>query len=56
MVSQAINRYRDTGNNIELHLVEDIAWEMKEGSICGLGIAASTPIESAMKHFPGDFA
>jgi NADH:ubiquinone oxidoreductase subunit F (NADH-binding) len=56
MVSQAINRYRDSGDNAELTPIEDIAWEMKEGSICGLGIAASAPIESAMKHFPRDFA
>ena len=33
----------------------DIAWEMREGSICGLGQTASLPLESAMQHFPEDF-
>jgi NADH:ubiquinone oxidoreductase subunit F (NADH-binding) len=55
MVRQALERYmsdRDPG--ALLHL-EDIAWEMEEGSICGLGVAAPLPTTSAMKHFPEDF-
>jgi len=39
----------------DLRLVGDIAWEMAEGSICGLGHAAPAPLTSAMKYFPGDF-
>ena len=35
--------------------VEDVGWEMREGSICGLGQTASLPLESAMQHFPEDF-
>jgi NADH:ubiquinone oxidoreductase subunit F (NADH-binding) len=38
-----------------LGLVEDIAWEMNEGSICGLGHTASTPLLSALRYFPEDF-
>ncbi|MFT7667802.1 MAG: NADH:ubiquinone oxidoreductase subunit F (NADH-binding) [Planctomycetota bacterium] len=35
--------------------VEDVAWEMREGSICGLGQIASLPLESARKFFPKEF-
>jgi NADH:ubiquinone oxidoreductase subunit F (NADH-binding) len=35
--------------------VDDVAWQMEEGSICGLGMIAALPLTSARKHFPGDF-
>jgi NADH:ubiquinone oxidoreductase subunit F (NADH-binding) len=35
--------------------VAEIAWEMDEGSICGLGRAAPTPLVSALRWFPEDF-
>lgn len=38
-----------------LEHVDDIAWEMREGSICGLGQTASLPLESARKYFPQEF-
>ena len=38
-----------------LRLVDPVAWEMNEGSICGLGQAASLPLTSAMKWFPEEF-
>jgi NADH:ubiquinone oxidoreductase subunit F (NADH-binding) len=34
----------------------DVAWQMNEGSICGLGQAAPLPLTTAMQHFPEDFA
>lgn len=34
----------------------DVAWQMNEGSICGLGQAAPLPLTTAMEHFPEDFA
>jgi len=34
----------------------DAAWQMNEGSICGLGQAAPSPLTSALEHFPEDFA
>ncbi len=43
------------GENDALGLVDDIAWEMFEGSICGLGHAAAAPLTSAMKYFPEEF-
>jgi len=39
----------------ELCHADDLNWEMKEGSICGLGHTASAPLLSAMKWFPGEF-
>ena len=38
-----------------LRHVADAAWEMEEGSICGLGIAAPLALTTAMKHFPEAF-
>ncbi|MEZ6016749.1 MAG: NADH-ubiquinone oxidoreductase-F iron-sulfur binding region domain-containing protein [Planctomycetota bacterium] len=35
--------------------VADVAWQMNEGSICGLGQAAPLPLTSALKYFPADF-
>ena len=36
-------------------MTADVGWEMEEGSICGLGMVAAKPLESAMKHFPAEF-
>ena len=35
--------------------VADVAWQMNEGSICGLGQAAPLPLTSALKYFPEEF-
>ena len=35
-----------------LEHVSEAAWEMEEGSICGLGVAAPLALTTAMKHFP----
>ncbi len=53
---QSLDRYLASGNAAELEHVEDLHWEMEEGSICGLGMVASLPLVSAMKHFPEDFS
>jgi NADH:ubiquinone oxidoreductase subunit F (NADH-binding) len=34
--------------------VAEAAWEMNEGSICGLGQAAALPLTSVLQHFPED--
>ncbi len=34
----------------------DVAWQMNEGSICGLGQAAPLPLTTAMQYFPEDFS
>jgi len=40
----------------ELEQVAEAAWEMNEGSICGLGQAAALPLTSALRHFPEEFS
>ena len=39
----------------EVDPFDEVAWEMNEGSICGLGMVASEPLTSAMKHFASAF-
>ena len=51
----ACGRYRAEGDTDALLHVEDVGWEMEEGSICGLGMVAAKPLTSAMKHFPEAF-
>ena len=51
---QAVDRWIDKGDRAALDQVEDVAWEMDEGSICGLGMVASKPLQMAMDHFPED--
>lgn len=38
-----------------LRHADDVAWQMREGSICGLGQIASLPLTSAQKFFPEEF-
>lgn len=52
---QAVERFvgdRDPGHLEHVGVVRE---EMEEGSICGLGIAASAPLASALRHFPESF-
>jgi NADH:ubiquinone oxidoreductase subunit F (NADH-binding) len=56
VLSQAVARYIETNSSAELAHVAEVAWEMEEGSICGLGIAAPLPLTSALKHFPEAFS
>lgn len=44
-----------TAGKEKLAHVADAAWQMNEGSICGLGQAAPLPLTSAMKYFPEEF-
>ena len=55
-VRDALDRFIETGRPDALARVEDAAWEMTEGSICGLGYSAAIPLLNAMKHFPEAFA
>ena len=54
ILRQALERYREEGVDA-LSYVADVAWGMREASICGLGQAASIPLESAMQYFPEEF-
>lgn len=48
-------KYLKTGDPSALKHAADIGWEMEEGSICGLGMVAAKPLESAMKYWPEEF-
>lgn len=52
---QAIDRFTSDRDPSHLEHVTLIAHEMEEGSICGLGIAASAPLITALRHFPEVF-
>lgn len=52
---QAVDAWIDGSDRSRLEHVEEVAWEMNEGSICGLGMVASLPLQSALKYFPEDF-
>jgi len=54
-VLQRTKGFLASGDADELDTVEDVAWEMEEGSICGLGMQAAKPLTSAMEHFPAAF-
>jgi len=58
---EAMDKYRvqreegGEGGRRHLKQVAEVAWEMNEGSICGLGQAAALPLTSALEHFPEEF-
>jgi len=47
--------YLKLGDPIAFEHADDVAWEMEQGSICGLGMGAAKPLESARLHFPDHF-
>ncbi|MGI9519003.1 MAG: NADH-ubiquinone oxidoreductase-F iron-sulfur binding region domain-containing protein, partial [Pirellulaceae bacterium] len=50
-----VHKYLHSGDKQNLHMADDVSWEMEEGSICGLGMVAFKPLETAMKYFPDVF-
>ncbi len=55
IVRQTLERYLESRDPETLRDLQEVAWGMGEASICGLGQAASWPLTSAMKYFPGEF-
>ena len=55
IVNRAITKYQGSKKPGALAHMDEVFWEMEEGSICGLGMVAGKPLESAMKYFPEDF-
>ncbi|MBK6768256.1 MAG: SLBB domain-containing protein [Ardenticatenales bacterium] len=56
---ESLDRYLDAtrapvGADALAHVAE-VAWQMNEGSICGLGQAASLPLTTALRWFPEAF-
>ena len=43
----------DTVDTAHLKQVAEVAWEMNEGSICGLGQAAALPLTTPLEKFEG---
>ncbi|MDA7902889.1 SLBB domain-containing protein [Mariniblastus sp.] len=54
-IRRQVDQYIQLGDPITLEMTDDVGWEMEEGSICGLGMVAAKPLESARKHFPDAF-
>jgi NADH:ubiquinone oxidoreductase subunit F (NADH-binding) len=52
---EAIDAFRNGAEPAILRHVDEVSWEMTEGSICGLGYAAPIPLLTALKHFPKAF-
>ena len=50
-----VDKYLQSGDPANFTHSEDVGWEMEEGSICGLGMVAAKPLESARKYFPEAF-
>ncbi len=55
LVRRALDRYLDSGDPSALAHLDDLAWEMDQGSICGLGMVAAEPAVTALRHFPEHF-
>ena len=54
-IRRQVDKYIQLGDPQTLGQAEDVGWEMEEGSICGLGMVAAKPLESARQHFPDAF-
>ena len=50
--TQVLRRTAESGEGLDV--VDEVAWEMNEGSICGLGQAAPLPLTSVMRWFPAE--
>ena len=46
---------RNVDRDRNLTLLQDLCETMLQGSLCGLGGMTPIPVQSALKHFPGDF-
>ncbi len=54
-LNRQVDKYIQLGDPDSLSMADDVGWEMEEGSICGLGMVAAKPLESARQHFPDAF-
>jgi len=50
-----VDQFIQIGDPESLVHADDVGWEMEEGSICGLGMVAAKPLESARQYFPEAF-
>ena len=49
------NLTRGKGSDAELELLEDLAWEVQQGSLCGLGQTAPNPVLSTLRYFREEY-
>jgi len=54
-IHRQVDKYIQLGDPASLAMADEVGWEMEEGSICGLGMVAAKPLESARKYFPEAF-
>lgn len=60
-IREALDHHQNGGDAAKrdarqrLAVAAEVAWEMNEGSICGLGQAAPLPLTTTLKHFPEAF-
>ena len=55
-LNRQLCRYIETGDPQALDQAAEVGWEMEQGSICGLGMVAAKPLETARQYFPAAFA
>ena len=55
LVKRAAENFTESQNATHLQHIDDIGWQMEEGSICGLGMVAAKPLQNAMQYFPDEF-
>ena len=54
-LNRQVDKYIQIGDPVAFTHADDVGWEMEEGSICGLGMVAAKPLESARAHWPDEF-
>ena len=54
-LNRQVDKYLQSGDPVAFTHADDVGWEMEEGSICGLGMVAAKPLESARQYFPEAF-
>lgn len=55
LVKRAAETFTQSQNATHLQHIDEIGWQMEEGSICGLGMVAAKPLQNAMHYFPDEF-
>ena len=54
-LNRQVEKFIQIGDPIAFTHSDDVGWEMEEGSICGLGMVAAKPLESARQYWPDEF-
>ena len=54
-LNRQVEKYIQIGDPVAFTHADDVGWEMEEGSICGLGMVAAKPLESARQYWPEEF-